>query len=212
MNIRDKFISRIIRKPSDYAFDEIIASVGGGGSIAPPAALIDDTVSGEEVMDDLESSGEQKKTKKSKNIYDGAALGQYLFGQDPLHTGGHKITGYRNPDFDFNFDNCHFDLRADSQGKLNDLYLITSRDTFRVANLHLHSKTLIDIPSRAIEEWNEILMSANSGIQLFSDELIEDRIHSLKISPMSKVRRARKVGYGQYLKRVIRNRMGRFLK
>jgi len=166
----------------------------------------------EELPSRIEKMQSEAETKNSKNIYDGAALGQYLFGQDPLHTGGHKITGYRNPDFDFNFDNCQFDLRADSEGKLNDLYLITSRDTFRVANLHLHSKTVIDIPSRAIEEWNKILMSANSGIQVFSDELIEDRIHSLKISPISKVRRARKVGYGQYLKRVIRNRMGRLLK
>jgi hypothetical protein len=166
----------------------------------------------EELPSRIEKIQSEAETKQSKNIYDGAALGQYLFGQDPLHTGGHKITGYRNPDFDFNLNNCYFDLRPDSQGKLNDLYLITSRNTLRVANLHLHSKTVIDIPSRAVEEWNNILLSANSGIQLFSEELIEDRIHSLKISPMSKVRRARKVGYGQYLKRVIRNRMGRLLK
>jgi len=166
----------------------------------------------EELPSRIEKMQSDAETKQPKNIYDGAALGQYLFGQDPLHTGGHRITGYRNPDFDFNFDNCHFDLRADSKGKLNDLYLTASGDTFRVANLHLHSKINIDIPSRAIEEWNKILMSANSGVQLFSEELIEDRIHSLKISPISKVRRARKVGYCQYLKRALRNRIGRLLK
>jgi hypothetical protein len=147
-----------------------------------------------------------------KIVYDGLALGQYLFGQDPLHTGGHKVTGYKNPDFDFNFSNCHFELRLDSQGELNELYLVTAGHVFRIANLHLHSKTVIDIPSRAFEEWNKILTSANSGTPLFSEEHHFDLIHTPKISPINKIRRARKVGYAKYFKRFIRNRMGRWLK
>ena len=146
------------------------------------------------------------------SIYDGFALGQYLFGRDPLHTGGRKVTGYKNPDFDFNFNDCHFELRLNSQGERNDLYLVTGSDIFRIANLHLHSKTVIDIPTQALEEWNKVLVSANSGIPLFSEEHHLDLIHSIKISPINKVRRARKVGYAEYLKRVMRNRMGRIFK
>jgi hypothetical protein len=166
----------------------------------------------EELPSRIEKMQSEAEGVQPKSIYDGLALGQYLFGQDPLHTGGHKVTGYKNPDFDFNFCNCYFELGLDSQGELNDLYLVTDSDTFRIANLHLHSKTVIDIPSRAPEEWNKILMSANSGTPLFSEELHLDRIHSLKISPINKIRRARKVGYANYLKRVIRNRMGWLLK
>ena len=166
----------------------------------------------EELPSRIEKIRHDAEVGQPKSIYDGSALGQYLFGQDPLHTGGHKVTGHKNPDFDFNFSNFHFELRLDSQDKLNDLYLVTATDTFRIANLHLHSKTIIDIPSRALEEWNKILMSANLGFPLLSEELYLDRIHSAKISAINKVRRARKVGYTQYLKRAIRNRLGRLLK
>jgi hypothetical protein len=166
----------------------------------------------EELPSRIEKLRSKAAGKQPKNIFDGLALGQYLFGQDPLHTGGHKVTGYKNPDFDFNFDNCQFELRADSHGELNQLYLITSRDTFRIANLHLHSKTIIDIPSRAVEEWARILISANSGIPLYSEEFNLDLIHSIKVSPINKFRRARKVGYVKYLKRAIRNRISHLLR
>jgi hypothetical protein len=161
----------------------------------------------EELPSRVEKIQSMAEAGQPKTIFDGLALGQYLFGQDPLHTGGHKVTGYKNPDFDFDFSNCQFDLRADSQGELNELYLITSRETFRIANLHLHSKTVIDIPSRAVEEWSRILTSANSGIPLYSEELDLDLIHSVKISAVNKVRRARKVGYTNYLKRVVQHRI-----
>jgi hypothetical protein len=166
----------------------------------------------EELPSRIEKMQSKAEAGQPKIIFDGLALGQYLFGQDPLHTGGHKVTGYKNQDFDFDLTNCHFDLRADSQGELNELYLITGRDAFRIANLHLHSKTVIDIPSRAVKEWNKILLSANSGIPIYSEEITLDLIHSSKISPINKLRRARKVGYGEYLKRVIRNRRGRLSK
>lgn len=166
----------------------------------------------EELPSRIKSVQSEAITGLPMNIFDGAALGQFLFGQDPLHTGGRIITGYKNPEFDYNFDNCHFELRMDNQSELNALYLNIGENTFRIANLHLHSKTVIDIPSRAIEDWNKILVSANSEIPLSAEEIILDQIHSLKISPINKIRRARKVGYAIYLKRVIRNRVGRLLK
>ncbi len=74
-----------------------------------------------------------------KGIFDAAALGQYLGGQDPRN--GPDSQGYKNPYSLMNLDLCQFNWSEDSQGKKIPV-MILNEEIIPIYNLHIHSKKL----------------------------------------------------------------------
>ena len=58
----------------------------------------------------------QEELGTNRYIFDGAALGQYLLGVDPIHTNGSVISGYQNADY--KIDISSFKWSIPQQGKL----------------------------------------------------------------------------------------------
>jgi hypothetical protein len=125
-------------------------------------------------------------------IFDGAALGQYLLGQDPLHTGNRRISGYRNPSFPtvlsdevweiVENDNKEFlSYRAGEQKKL-------------VVALHVHAKVPLTKISSADIAWARMIKEANHVVEREWGDLTPDLIHSQKISVTNRVRIAKRHG------------------
>lgn len=139
-------------------------------------------------------------------LFDALAVGQYLFGQDPLHTDGIRVSGYRNPDSDFDFDNAEFTLDF-AKNPLGRVAIKNGRKEFQMVTLHLHSKVTPDLVGKNLEYWKDVIKAANSGIKTYSELRIIDVIHSQKISISNRIRRARKVGYKIHSKRVIKHRL-----
>jgi hypothetical protein len=140
-------------------------------------------------------------------LFDGLAIGQYLLGQDPLHTNGDILTGFVNPDFGFDLRSGMFEICTDNRnGHLRYIYHGTS---YTLANLHVHSKYLTPNIISNKDFWEKIIKSANGSNPITLGEKIPDLIHQSKISTRNKFRRARKIGYFEYAKRVIKNRTSR---
>lgn len=70
-------------------------------------------------------------------IFDALAIGQYLFGQDPFHTSGRRISGHLWPDFPRDIREWHWDFTPDSPAMLT---AETPRGRVEIANIHLHAK------------------------------------------------------------------------
>ena len=74
-----------------------------------------------------------------QSIFDGAAIGQYLGGCDPIHK--NSKPGFINETALFNPSKCRFEWERDEQGR-NVPYVIYRNARYRVNNLHIHCKRL----------------------------------------------------------------------
>jgi hypothetical protein len=74
-------------------------------------------------------------------VFDGAAYGQYLGGEDPRN--GTKGPGFVNTDVDFRTDQFLYGWRADA-GRRYPTLLDGRGKEWRIANLHIHCKRLAD--------------------------------------------------------------------
>ncbi len=74
-----------------------------------------------------------------KSVFDGAAFGQYLGGQDPRN--GPCAPGFVNLDAIFNVSNIIFDWKRDRWGRRVP-YARVGQDQVKVNTLHIHSKQL----------------------------------------------------------------------
>ena len=83
-------------------------------------------------------------------LFDGAAIGQYLFGRDAVHNNGRIITGYQNPFSPINYAN----ININCEKYYIELIESSSSKIFRVGNLHIHSK----IP---FSDWGDFLIHFN---------------------------------------------------
>lgn len=81
-----------------------------------------------------DASGEEPRV-----IFDALALGQYLFGQDPFHTGGFRISGHRWPDFPEDLGTWKWSIEQ-AGAAAPRLMAQTPEARVRIASVHLHSK------------------------------------------------------------------------
>ena len=160
------------------------------------------------LLKQFKQSGEEINTPI---IYDALALGQYLYGQDPLHTGGVRVSGYRNDESKFEFGTSQFALNF-KDTPLGRVCIKSGDTEYQIANLHLHAKVTPDVISNSLGEWEKVITNANLGVEVRSQEIFPDLIHSKYISLPNRIRRARKVGYSTHLKRVFKYRLGRIMK
>lgn len=95
-------------------------------------------------------------------IFDALAIGQYLFGQDPFHTGGQRISGHLWPDFQQDIQEWHWCI---AEGSPAVLVAETGKGPVEVANVHMHAK--IDPGSLgppASSVWNRAVAEANGTV------------------------------------------------
>jgi len=70
-------------------------------------------------------------------IFDALAIGQYLFGQDPFHTGGQRISGHLWPDFREEIQAWNWCI---AEGDPAMLVAETRNGPVEIANVHMHAK------------------------------------------------------------------------
>lgn len=143
-------------------------------------------------------------------IFDAAAIGQYLFGIDPLHTNGGINTGYINPDYDFDIQEGDFSA-IPNQHSSDDYRLIWRVDyqSIRILNLHIHSKLKPPLVRPTDSIWNQVISSANTGISVSLGSGIRDEIHVKHVGILNKIRFARKIGFVRQAGRILRHRLPR---
>jgi hypothetical protein len=126
-------------------------------------------------------------------IFDAAALGQYLFGQDPFHTDGFRISGYKNPDFKIDLGNYKWNLTEDST-KHTSLNLEMSGKRFYPVNLHIHSKELLPPLDLNNTRWIRAIEEGNGHIERLRSEKVLNTIHSKPIELSNRLRLAQRTG------------------
>lgn len=104
-------------------------------------------------------------------LFDGAAVGQYLFGRDPIHTNNVRISGYENPNFPIKLRNLEWKISD------NLVYAESNNEKYFFANLHVHSKEVLDLPQNDLERWEAIIAEANGTAARQPSEKIEELIH-----------------------------------
>jgi len=77
---------------------------------------------------------------KFQSVFDGAAIGQFLGGIDPIHRSG-DTSGFINESALFNVSDFTFSWNKDEKGR-NIPYLIYKDEKARINNLHIHCKNL----------------------------------------------------------------------
>jgi hypothetical protein len=146
------------------------------------------------IATELPSSPQPKKELLSNHyIFDGAAIGQYLLGIDPIHTNGSVISGFQNANF--SFDLSTFGWSIPRMGKL---VLTFESVEYQILNLHAHSKEILGIPNPTDPRWTQILQEANHEK---SREIILREIknfHLMKPSLRDRIRIGRKAGLMNY--------------
>jgi hypothetical protein len=134
-------------------------------------------------------------------VFDGAAYGQYLFGQDPVHTENRVISGYQNPHFDVKLSQSKWNVKL-----IDDSYrpyFFWENRNYEVVNIHMHSKQLVDPSSHST--WNKILGEANGLSKRTAGPIVKDLIHTIPSSYIDRIRLIRRRGLKRSLcDRVIR--------
>ena len=126
-------------------------------------------------------------------VFDGAAYGQYFFGQDPFHTEGKIISGFQNPHFNFEVSLAKW--RLDEQESRSTLLKFkVNEDEWIVANLHVHSKILLPESSLNDPVWKKYLAEANSETSRIPIATTDTSVHSKKLDIWTRFRIAQKKG------------------
>jgi hypothetical protein len=108
-------------------------------------------------------SGEEASVAKGL-LFDAAAVGVYLFGLDPIHTSGLRISGHQHPDFDYDLTKWRWSLESFSRSNQGSVGARSQTGHNLVfANLHLHAKWDPGIPMVDDPEWERIIAEANGA-------------------------------------------------
>lgn len=75
-------------------------------------------------------------------LFDAAPLGVYLYGRDPYHTKGTIVKGLANPYSKLDFSKYEFSLLNGPKTKVHTITIDSK--PYRIFNLHIHSKNLVD--------------------------------------------------------------------
>lgn len=131
--------------------------------------------------------------KNEKFVFDGAAYGQYILGQDPFHTQGNIISGFRNPHFDFDVSLANWRLDK-HELRSNQLRFWIEEEEWTLANLHVHSKILLPEPSQNNPVWKRYLAEANKQTSRVPVVATETSVHLEKLDLKTRFRIAQKNG------------------
>jgi hypothetical protein len=129
-----------------------------------------------------------------KYLFDGAAFGQYLFGQDPFHTNGEIITGFKNPDFPIDISLGRWEILGDKNSNQSSLEFAYLNDNYKLANLHVHSKFPLSALSMENPDWVKFINEANGEMERKSIPTTEKSVHSEKLSLITRLAIAKKNG------------------
>lgn len=136
-------------------------------------------------------------------VFDGAGIGQYLFGQDPLHTNNRRVSGFQNPDHTIHFENAEWGIESLSGF---DYVVFKYRGLkYLIASMHIHSKMLLPRVSVDSKVWIRSIGEANGTLPRAIGDFVPDLIHSKRISVINRIRLARKTGLLRSLQRKLRS-------
>lgn len=121
---------------------------------------------------------------KRRFVFDGLAYGQYLFGQDPLHTSNRRISGFKNKEFPLDLSLCNWKWVSNS--KLSTVNFNYAESEYSLANIHMHSKMKISIKDN--EAWEICVKEANGEIARSHGPYVPDLIHTQKSSSIDRMR------------------------
>ena len=136
-----------------------------------------------------------KKATGEKVIFDGAAYGQYLFGQDPFHTEGRRISGFQNPDFPLELARLRWKVSEERDSESESIMYTHNSDDYRILNLHLHSKVQTGAVSIRNPLWVQAIDEANGNRERVPGEAETNLIHTQRISFVNRFRIARRKGF-----------------
>jgi hypothetical protein len=135
-------------------------------------------------------------------VFDGLAYGQYLFGQDPVHTGNRVISGYQNPCFDLDLSQVNWEITKSIE-TCTPMFIWEDK-AIDVVNIHMHSKILIEPTKNNF--WEHVLDEANGKVDRTVGPFVQDMIHTIKSSPLDRLRIVRRRGFVNSIKRGLRHR------
>lgn len=144
-------------------------------------------------------------------VFDGAAYGQYLFGQDPFHTDGRRISGFVNPDFPINLEKTKWAIEEQDNLRSPGLTYNFEGQQIRVLNLHVHSKISLLSPSMSDSDWYKAINEANGSIARIADPYQQNKIHTGKISTINRFRLARRRGLAKTAFSALTKRIKRLI-
>ena len=146
--------------------------------------------------------------KGDRLLFDGAALGQYLFGQDPFHQSGFRYSGFKNPAYvaRTDIDSMKWKVESDTEG--SRLVVEVDKIRYKIANLHIHSKEILPPLSLHSERWDRAIQEANGVITRTQESTTEVSPHSKKPNLMVRLQIAKskglRVAIFNYLKKRLR--------
>lgn len=115
-----------------------------------------------------------KMDNSDRLIFDGAAIGQFLFGRDALHDGGSIISGYINPDSPIKLEACNIESEMD-RIVISDT---SSGASIRLANLHIHSKIVFIDWEDFLSLFQRVTFSLSHNIKTVLKTDVVDKIHT----------------------------------
>jgi hypothetical protein len=129
------------------------------------------------VIDNIDMQGK-------RYVFDGLAYGQYLFGQDPVHTSNKRISGFINKEFPINLSKLKWKLTTNSNSMTP--YFVENGIEYHLATLHMHSKLEIDPQDSGM--WEICLQEANGEVDRILGPYVPDLIHTIKSSYIDRIR------------------------
>lgn len=119
-----------------------------------------------------------------KVLFDGAAIGQYILGLDPIHSGGMYFSGFQEPDFPVDLSKVRYQL----EGEHPSINLYISGETHKLLSLHNHAKRPIGLPTED-DTWSILINEANGELDRQAIRAVEYHIHDQKVRKIDRVRR-----------------------
>jgi hypothetical protein len=146
-------------------------------------------------------------SSETKVLFDGLAFGQYLFGQDPVHSGGIRVSGHLNEFYPDDLDKNFWQILnpADRLPRIGTSWSDSDRTVFELATIHIHSKEAVNTISDDITRWRRAIDEANNDIVRKPSGPIINSIHFVPKSLKTRLLIAWHEGLVSFGKRWIRN-------
>lgn len=168
----DLILSKNLRTPSDMS----LLGIGLNNSILGELPTL---------PEDALSIGPDDNSLETKVIFDGLAYGQYLYGQDPVHTSNRTISGFQNPEFPLTLSELKWTISRIGTQTIRPTYEWKD-NVYQLANIHMHSKREVD--PNDLNQWETCLAEANGKITRVLGNFVPDLIHSIRSSPKDRLR------------------------